>query len=263
MESKLDFDAITQRKKIVEWIRGWFEQNGPMASAVIGLSGGKDSSITAALLTEAIGKERVVGVLMPNGIQSDLEDAKEVAKSLGIKTRLVNIGGAVKALTACIEDSTDPLDNDKTIGDKLSWDAGVNLPPRIRMTVLYAVAQSLPNGGRVANTCNASEDYVGYSTKYGDSAGDFSPLADLTVQEVLAVGQTFANLPQRLVKKTPSDGLCGQSDEDRLGFTYEMLDRYIRTGVCEDEKVKEKIDRLHVLNLHKLKVIPKYERTED
>ena len=244
-----EFDALKVRKEIVEWIREWFAENGPKATAVIGISGGKDSTICAALLKEALGKERVFGVLMPQGVQPDIDDSIKVVESLDIPHCIINVGAAVDALL-----------NDVKVAMEPSKDAAINTPPRMRMATLYAVAASLPGGGRVANTCNLSEDWIGYSTKYGDAAGDFSPLSDLTVQEVKAVGSTFEEIPKELVQKKPSDGLCGLTDEDRFGFTYATLDRYIREGICEDEAVKAKIDRMHVLNLHKLKVIPKFQQ---
>ncbi|MCR4617351.1 MAG: NAD(+) synthase [Lachnospiraceae bacterium] len=270
-----DFNAAKEKDNIVKWIRDWFSENGPKAKAVVGLSGGKDSSVVAALLKEALGADRVLGVLMPRGVQSDIDDSKLVVDTLGIPAIIVNIGSAADELISCIEKSESygkaklscdvkKADaNTNTAGEnsefKLYKDSLINTPPRIRMSTLYAVAQSLPGGGRVANTCNKSEDYVGYSTKYGDAAGDFSPISDFTVREVLAIGEALG-LPDKLVHKTPSDGLSGMSDEEKLGFTYECLDEYILTGKCPDEAVKAKIDRLHAINLHKLKVIPSYKR---
>lgn len=242
------FDAKKVKDDCVAWIRDWFEKNGKGCNAIVGISGGKDSSVVAALCAEALGKDRVIGVLMPNSSQSDIEDSYEVVKSIGIKHFTVNIGEAVDALKKEILAKVDL--------DELSSQTVINLPPRIRMSTLYAVSQSF--NGRVANTCNMSEDWIGYSTKYGDAAGDFSPLAHLTVQEVKAIGKLLP-VPEKLVEKTPSDGLCGLSDEDKLGFTYAVLDKYIRTGVCEDEATKEKIDRLHVQNLFKLQLMPAFE----
>ncbi|MCR5501190.1 MAG: NAD(+) synthase [Acetatifactor sp.] len=244
-----EFDAVKVRKEIVEWIREWFEENGPKATAVIGISGGKDSSVTAALLKEALGKDRVMGVMMPQGVQPDIDDSIRVVESLGIPHCTISVGTGVDAVLSEVAKAMVP-----------SRDAQINTPPRIRMATLYAVAASMPNGGRVANTCNLSEDWIGYSTKYGDAAGDFSPISDLTVQEVKAIGDTYEELPKELVHKTPSDGLCGQSDEDKIGFTYATLDRYIREGICEDEEIRKKIDRMHALNLHKLRVIPKFQQ---
>ncbi len=242
------FDAKKEIKNIVAWIKEWFEDNGPKASAVIGISGGKDSSICAALLVKALGKDRVVGVLMPDGEQSDISDSYQLVEHLGLKHYVINIGPATTALKDTLAEQFE-----------LTNDTRINIPPRIRMTTLYAVAQSLPNGGRVANTCNRSEDYIGYSTKYGDAAGDFAILADFTVSEVLQIGDALG-IPKNLVRKAPSDGLSGMTDEDKIGFTYAVLDRYILEGVCEDEETRKKIDRMHVLNLHKLKTIPGYMR---
>ncbi len=250
------FDAKKEIAHITAWIRDWFAENGPAASAVIGLSGGKDSTIVAKLLTEALGCERVVGVLMPNGTQSDIGDAVEAAEIVGIRTRIVNIGGVAEALFHAVETAGTATKPEESA---LTDDARINLPPRLRMTVLYAVAQSLPNGGRVVNTCNRSEDYIGYSTKYGDAAGDFSPCASYLVTEMLKIGDALG-LPESLVHKTPSDGLCGKTDEDRIGFSYAVLDHYILTGICEDPAVREKIDRMHRANLHKLKLLPTCQR---
>lgn len=237
--------------EICEYVRDFFDKNGKNCSAVLGISGGKDSCITAALLARALGKERVVGVMMPDGIQPDISDSQAVVDFLGIRHFTVNIGEATKALKKSLEEA----------GGTITKDVGINIPPRIRMTTLYAVAQGLEEGGRVINTCNKSEDYIGYSTKYGDAAGDMSILAGLTVEEVLQIGD-FLGLPSNLVHKTPSDGLSGMSDEDKVGFTYAVLDKYIATGICEDENIKAKIDRMHVLNLHKLNVMPHFEPSE-
>ncbi len=245
------FNAEKEIENIISWIRAWFGENGPKASAVIGLSGGKDSSIVAALLSRALSPERVKGVMMPNGEQKDISDSRSIAAHLGIKTYTVNIAPIYDAALKTLEDSTDDIEMTK--------DTRINLAPRIRMSVLYAIAQSLPEGGRVANTCNASEDYIGYSTKYGDAAGDFSPCSDFTVSEMLEIGDAL-KIPSFLVHKTPSDGLSGQTDEEKIGFTYATLDHFIKTGECSDDEIRKKIERMHALNLHKLKVIPSYRR---
>ncbi len=243
------FNAEERIDAIVKWIREWFSENGPRASAVVGVSGGKDSSIVSALLLRALGRDRVVGVLMPDGEQADIADSELLVKSLGMRAYTVNVHAGVQGVLDSLE-----RDTDLTVGK----DTRNNTPPRIRMATLYAVAQSLPEGGRVANTCNRSEDYIGYSTKYGDAAGDFSPCASFTVSEMMKIGDALPELPRELVHKTPSDGLSGMSDEDKLGFTYEVLDRYILTGECPDAALKERIDRLHRLNLHKLRTIPTF-----
>lgn len=236
-------DMIEIKDRCVEWIRDFFRENGPDCNAVLGISGGKDSSVTAALCVEALGKDRVIGVLMPNGEQADIDASYLLVKHLGIKYFVVNIHDAVEGLK-------------KAMPMELSTQAVTNMPPRIRMTTVYAVAQC--HNGRVANTCNLSEDWVGYSTRYGDAAGDFSPLAGLTVQEVKAIGRLLG-LPDELVEKPPIDGLCGKTDEDNLGFTYAVLDRYIRTGEIDDQEIKEKIDRKHKANLFKLRYMPVFD----
>ncbi|MBQ8309267.1 MAG: NAD(+) synthase [Clostridia bacterium] len=240
------FDVKKVTARAVEWIREWFEKNGKGCNAVIGISGGKDSSVVAALCVQALGKERVIGVLMPNGEQSDIDCSKQLVDFLGIKHYVCNVKSAVDGVLSALENC----------GVEISKQTCVNLPPRVRMATLYALSQSM--NGRVANTCNLSEDWVGYSTRYGDAAGDFSPLGKLTVQEVKAIGK-YLGLPQNLVEKVPSDGLSGKTDEDNLGFTYAVLDKYIREGVIEDEEIKAKIDRLHALNEFKLKPIPCFE----
>ena len=252
-------DPVKTKNEIVQWIRDYFEENGKGCKAVIGISGGKDSSIAAALCAEALGKERVVGVLMPNGVQSDISDSRKLVEFLGIPYVELNIGNAFQAMKAMLTDSKELLALSGT--DGITRDTEINLPPRLRMSTLYAVGQMLPGGARVVNRCNASEDYVGHSTKYGDAAGDFSPLSHLLVHEVRQVGDVLG-LPEDLVHKTPSDGLSGQDDEQKLGFTYAMLDKYVLTGVCEDEAIKNKIDRLHRMNLHKLRLMPAYEPAE-
>lgn len=237
------FDALKVKNDCVNWIRQFFAENGPDCNAVLGVSGGKDSSIVAALCVEALGKDRVIGVLMPNGEQADIDMSYRLVEHLGIKHYVVNIHDAVKGLTGAI-----PME--------LTEQSRTNMPPRIRMTALYAVSQCC--NGRVANTCNLSEDWVGYSTRYGDSVGDFSPLSRLTVAEVLAIGRIL-DLPRELVEKVPADGLCGKTDEDNLGFTYAELDRYIRTGEIEDQQKKARIDAMHKKNLFKLKLMPVFE----
>ncbi len=235
-------DAKTVTKDAVAWIRTFFEENGKGCNAVVGISGGKDSSVVAALCVRALGRDRVIGVLMPCGEQADIDCARLLCTHLDIPNMVVNIRDAVEGLTANL-----PFD--------LSPQSRMNLPARIRMATLYAVAQS--HNGRVANTCNLSEDWVGYSTRYGDAAGDFSPLSHLTVGEVREVGRELG-LPASLVDKVPLDGLCGKTDEENLGFTYDVLDRYIRTGEIDDPRVRERIDELHRRNRFKRQPMPAF-----
>ncbi len=237
------FDVAKTKDECVKWIQEFFEKNGKGCNAVVGISGGKDSSIVAALCVEALGKDRVIGVLMPNGEQADIDMAKLLVNHLGIKHFIVNI-----------KDAVDGVKNG--IPFELSAQSLMNLPARIRMATLYAVSQS--NNGRVANTCNLSEDWVGYSTRYGDAAGDFSPCSHLTVAEMKQIGRLLG-LPDVLVDKVPIDGLCGKTDEENLGFTYAELDRYIRTGEIDDPQKKEDIDRRHRLNKFKLELMPAFD----
>ncbi|MBR5460748.1 MAG: NAD(+) synthase [Clostridia bacterium] len=239
------FDVNRVSDECVLWIRDFFEKNGNGCNAVVGISGGKDSSVVAALCVEALGVDRVIGVLMPNGVQHDIDCAQRLVEHLKIKHYTVNIKDTVDALKSALP--SDLALSEQTVN---------NIPPRVRMTTLYAISQSV--NGRVANTCNLSEDWVGYSTRYGDSVGDFSPLSRLTVQEVKAIGHHLG-LPSDLVEKTPIDGLCGKTDEDNLGFTYAELDRYIRTGEIDDPAKKELIDRKHKANLFKLALMPIFE----
>ena len=238
----MKFHAEEMTNALIHWIRAWFWKNGRGCNAVIGISGGKDSSVCAALCAAALGKERVIGVLMPNGTQNDIPDSYQLVAHLGISSVIINIEGSVNSIRQQLEGS----------GISPTSQAGINLPPRIRMAALYAVSQSM--NGRVINTCNLSEDWVGYSTRYGDSAGDVSLLGKLTVQEVKAIGRHLG-LPENLIEKTPSDGLCGSTDEQKLGFSYAVLDRYIREGFCEDPVIREKIDELHRRNKFKMETM--------
>lgn len=237
------FNAKAAAEACIKWIRDWFEINGKGCNAVLGISGGKDSSVVAALCVKALGAERVIGVLMPQGEQFDIGYSHELCDTLGINNLTVNVGNTVEALK-------------EALGFEPTTQTVTNIPPRVRMTVVYAVAQS--NNGRVANTCNLSEDWVGYSTRYGDAAGDFSPISHFTVQEVKAIGR-YLGLPEKFVEKPPLDGLCGKTDEDNLGFTYAVLDAYIREGIEPEPETKARIDRLHELNKFKLKYMDCFE----
>ena len=236
------FDAKKTIEECTAWIRNFFEHNGKGCNAVVGISGGKDSSIVAALCAEALGKDRVIGVLMPCGEQQDIDCARQLVNHLGIRSYTVNIKDAVDGILKQMPENLE-----------LTPQTRQNLPPRIRMATLYAVSQSC--NGRVANTCNLSEDWVGYSTRYGESVGDFSPCSNLTVAEMKEMGRML-QLPANLIDKVPADGLCGRTDEDNLGFTYAELDEYIRTGHIADPEKKENIDRRHRNNLFKLRRMP-------
>ena len=236
-----NFDAKKVKNECVEWIRNWFDVNGKDCNAVVGISGGKDSSVVAALCVEALGKDRVIGVLMPNGIQSDIDYAKELVEFLGIESKSANIAGIVKSVYDEIPLSSDVISNQTK----------TNLPARIRMIMLYAISQSI--NGRVANTCNLSESLLSWETRWGDAVGDFSPISDLTVQEVKMLGYELG-LPKELIEKIPEDGLCGSTDEEALGFTYNIVDKYIRTGIIDDLNIKQLIDNR--VNAYRFKRMP-------
>ena len=245
---KLDMQKVAPA--LIDWVRNWFEENGPGCKAIVAVSGGKDSSVVAALCCEALGKENVIGVLLPKGEQFDIDVSYALVEHLGIKHYVINIKDCFEGLVGQLNSQLEKVET-QTI---------TNLPPRLRMAATYAVSQSV--NGRVANTCNLSEDWVGYSTRYGDAAGDFSPCSYLTVDEVKQVGR-YLGLPDILVDKVPTDGLCGKTDEDNLGFTYAELDRYIRTGVIEDPEKKRMIDERHERNLFKLRLMPAFEPVID
>lgn len=235
-------------ENIINWIRDYFK---PFEGkkAVIGISGGKDSTVCAMLLVKALGKDKVVAVKMPKGQQPDIDDSEMVCKCLGVENYTVNIKNAVDGVIKGLTDA----------GIEPTKDTLTNIDPRVRMTTLYAVAQSLPAGGLVTNTCNLSENYVGYSTKYGDHAGDFSILHAFTVREVIEMGLILCKefgIPETLIRKAPSDGLCGKTDEDNLGFTYAQLDSYILENEIPEEEILSKIERKYRSNLHKLTEMP-------
>lgn len=242
-----EFDVKKTKEDIVAWIQEFFEKNGKGCNAIVGISGGIDSSVVAALCVEALGKDRVIGVKLPQNIQKDIDAAYMLINHLGIKSYTINIGETVDSILK------------RMIPIKPSEQTKINLPARVRMATLYAVSQSM--NGRVMNTCNLSESYCGYDTRYGDSVGDLSPLGRLTKTEVRLLGKELG-LPAELVNKVPTDGLCGKTDEESFGFSYEVLDKYIRTGVCEDENVKARIDYLHEKNLFKQEPMPVFEYGE-
>lgn len=243
--TKKGFYEADEILHIVNWIKDYFADNGPKAKAVLGISGGKDSTIAAMLLTLALGKDRVVGVMMPNGEQSDISDAKKVCEVLGIENYTINIKDTVWNLEEDFVNSTMlPISHQLT----------TNVPPRIRMTILYMVAAAV--GGRVCNTSNASEAYVGYCTKYGDLAGDFALLRDYYATMLYTIGEQlcknyFPEMPVELVTKKPADGLTGKTDEEVLGFTYEELDNYLFKGIYPDAKTLAAIKEKHRLAQHK------------
>lgn len=235
------FDPQEQIDYTIEWIKKYFVRSaGPDTKAVIGISGGKDSTIAAALLVRALGKDKVVGVLMPQGTQKDIDDAKEVCSALGIEYHIINIG---YTCTALYEDFT------SCTNFNLNSQIETNTPARIRMVTLYMVAAAV--GGRVVNTGNWSEGWIGYTTKYGDLAGDFHLFQDLTVREVLMMGRVMEEIPRHLVDKAPADGMTGKTDEDNMGVTYEQIDAYLLEDILPDVTTWRNMSQRHERNEHK------------
>ena len=237
MERIKDYKKL--KDECINWIRNWFEENGKGCNAIIGISGGKDSTIVAKLCVEALGVDRVIGVSLP-GIGQTNEDAIEVAEALGIELRTIYLGDLLEETMGAAWFEPTP-------------NAELNLPARFRMMMLYYVAQSF--NGRVIGTSNASENYIGYFTKWGDGASDCEPIGNLTVSEVKKLGHEL-RIPRRFVDKTPDDGLPNSKpDEEKFGFSYEMIDRYI-CGDFENipEWIQKKIEKMHEGSLFKTNV---------
>ena len=249
-------------QRIIEFLKD-YQLKTNVKGYVIGISGGKDSTIVAKLLVDAIGSDKVLGILMPNGKQSDLSDSIEVCRLLNIDYQIVNIKQSYDAIVNQIEDCVSGLfpgdyvqkavtevNNDTYYVTK---QAKTNIAPRLRMTTLYAIAQSL--GYRVAGTGNYSEHYIGWCTKWGDMACDINPIAHLTCTDVVALGD-YLKLPEHLVHKIPADGLTDKSDEDNFVFTYSELDRFLTKGESNvDVSIASKIIKMHDRSTHKDNVI--------
>lgn len=229
--------------KIIDWIKEYFIKNGPECKAVIGISGGKDSTVAAALLCKALGPNRVIAVQMPQGFQYDIDVSNEVIDYLEITEHYnINIGSACQEIFLS-------LPNDIRIQPQVTS----NVPARVRMNILYAIAAS--RHGRVVNTCNRSEDYVGYSTKFGDAAGDFSILSNYTATEVKEIGIELG-LPKNFIEKPPEDGLSDLTDEENLGFSYDVLDNFLLNGITPPYEIYKNIEQRHKRNLHKISPMP-------
>ena len=241
------FDAEQARDNLIREIRALAERQG-FSRVVIGISGGKDSTVSAALCARALGKENVYGVMMPDGEQKDIADSRRVCDVLGIQKRTANIGKIHQALKEVTDQIADTAGPDE-FSVPYSQESDFNVGPRLRMTTLRYIAQAL--GARLVGTGNLSEATVGYCTKDGDTSCDFSLLGKLTSVEVVKVGLTMEELPKELVEKTPADGLSGKSDEQRLGLLYADIHSYIRLGSCGDPAVDEKIRKKEQANMHK------------
>lgn len=232
-------------EKIINWVKNYVEKCAD--GVVIGMSGGKDSLVTAKICTEALGKDKVLGVIMPNGEMKDNAIAKKSCEILGVRYYEININNLYNII----------INNTQTIlnieNKNLSTVTTFNVPPRLRMITLYAIAGSM--NYLVANTSNLSEGMVGYTTKWGDNVGDFSVLADFTKDEVCQLG-SLLGLPKELVYKIPDDGLTGKTDEEKLGFSYQELDDFIRSGIKSDKF--EIISNMHKSSCHKRSGVVKY-----
>ena len=239
------FNVSRHTALLIRWIKEWFDENGKDCNAIIGLSGGKDSTIIAKLLCEAIGKDRVIGVGMPDDGQG-LNEADKIAEWLGIRFLVADISKSVEAIK-------------NTLDVEWSENTVQNIPPRVRMSVLFAISQTY--NGRVVNTCNLSEDYIGYATLFGDAAGVFAPFAKLTVSEIYQIGDHIG-IPHQWCHKIPDDGLPhSKPDEEKFGFSYAELDAFIREGHIVSKEKYEKIRKMHNSNLFKIRLlnIPAFE----
>ena len=240
-----NFDAKQTAEKLVKWLKDYFDNNGQPINAVVGCSGGNDSTVVLAALTKAIGPDRIYAILMPNGEQADIDDSYKICEYLGLKPHVCNIQDAYNGVVGSVSGEFEPTGQMK-----------INLAPVLRMTTLKAISQCV--NGRFTCNGNASEAYIGWFTIDGDDRGSVKPLINMTVTEVIQVGEALG-LPDWMIHKTPTDGLCGQTDEDKFGFTYEVLDKYIRTGEIDDLEIKAKIDDMHKKNAFKLKPMPSFE----
>lgn len=246
-------DAKELLNETIEWLDE-YKRATNCRGVVLGISGGKDST-TVAMLAKKVWGKNVVGVLMPNGEQKDIADSLDIVESLNIEYRVVDIKSAYDGIISAVEKSSGKTPTAGVVAAPpvISDKSKTNIPPRLRMTVLYAIAQTL--GYLVIGTGNASEAYIGWTTKWGDSAYDFNPIAHLTCSEVVAVGSILAEefgLDKKYIIKPPSDGLCGKTDEDSFGFSYAELDGYIDGGrAAVDGETADKIERLHRASEHK------------
>jgi len=254
MKAKYLFDPEYIVHKIQYTAHQWQCSNGLRNKWVIGISGGKDSTIVADIFSKKFGKENVIGVLMPCGDQADIDDSHEVISVTGIQPVTINIVSACQRIREDLK-TNDTILKNVHVGDYGNNErvADTNLPPRIRMTTLYYIAQIV--GGIVLNTSNLSESILGYGTLYGDIAGSFAPIRDLTATEVIALGD-YLHLPRFLVHKTPADGLSGKTDEDNLGVKYADVDRYIRLGSSSANKdVIDIVEKRYNANKFKSEII--------
>lgn len=236
---------IAEAENAIDWIKEYV-QNVGAEGIVVGNSGGKDSATVIAMSTKALGKDKVITVAMPcNSNNTDFEDAQLVANKFSVPLIKIDLTNTYTELENTINDS---------IKEKLSKDAKINIKPRLRMTTLYGIAQSL--NYLVIGTGNLSEAMVGYTTKWGDNASDFNPIANFTVSEVITIGK-YLGVPDKIINKAPNDGLGNQTDEEKMGITYKQIEEYIETGKT-DISVMEKIEKKNKSSKHKRETIPTY-----
>lgn len=240
---------INETENAIKWIKDYVEKCGAKG-VVVGNSGGKDSAVVIAMATKALGKERVLAIAMPcNSIKEDLADARLVADTFGVNTLEIDLSATYNTLENAINNELKPCNME------LNKDSKINIKPRMRMMTLYGVAQSF--GYLVIGTGNLCERMVGYTTKWGDSASDFNPIANFTVDEVLAIGE-YLGVPDKIIHKAPNDGLGGQTDEEKMGVTYKQIAEYIETGKT-DVAAMENIERRNKSSKHKRNPVPVYE----
>lgn len=239
---------INETENAIKWIKE-FVKTTKAKGVVVGNSGGKDSATVIAMATRALGKENVLTVAMPcNSIKEDLEDAKLVSDTFGVEFISVDLSNTYNELETTISDALEKND--------LNEESKINMKPRIRMTTLYTIAQSL--GYLVIGTGNLSERMVGYTTKWGDSASDFNPIANFTALEVLEIGK-YLGVPDKIINKAPSDGLSGKSDEEKMNVTYKQIEEYIETGKTDSNDAMEIIKKMNEFSKHKRSLVPVYE----
>ena len=233
----------------IKWIKGYVENSGAKG-VVVGNSGGKDSAVVIAMATKALGCDRVLAVSMPcYSLDSDVEDAELVASTFGVKMLNIDLNNTFDVYEKMINSV---LNSELTM--ELNDESKVNSKPRLRMTTLYSIAQTM--NYLVIGTGNLCEIMVGYTTKWGDNSCDFNPIGNFTVEEVLEIGK-YLGVPENILLKSPADGLGFQTDEEKMGIKYKQISEMIETGNT-DEIAKERIINMYNKSKHKRTLPPIY-----